>query len=180
MKNHHSKHGESSNYMGRNHHVSMAIFQKFQPCNRRGSPKETNTRGAMAFFLQDCVRQDPDHREWNEVNVFPSSTSVYIYLYLYLYICMYMYIRRHLYGLSEHMVHMHMLRYSYWFIMPFKASPVSIPIGRLYTSYSWLCIYIYILLQHHVNHVISPFLLDIHPFQTYANIIYFMYQCTPL
>jgi hypothetical protein len=120
------------------------LCKKFQPSNRRGSPKETNTRGAMAFFLQDCVRQDPDHREWNEVNVFPSLTSVYIYIYIYICICMYMYIRRHLYGLSEHMVHM--LRYSYWFIMPIISLLVGhIPhiVGYIYILYT-VCRYIYI------------------------------------
>ena len=89
-----------------------------------------------------------NHRTtWAEITMFPwlffRNSSPATSISISIYICMYMYIRRHLYGLSEHMVHMHMLRYSYWFIMPFKASPVSIPIGRLYTSYSWLCIYIY-------------------------------------
>ena len=174
MKNHHSKHGESSNYMGGNHHVSMAIFQKFQPSNMRGSPKETNTRGAaQPFLLQDCVRQDPDHREWNEVNVFPRliyiyisismsiSISISLSIYIYTYICMYMYIR-HLYGLSEHMVHM--LRYSYWFIMHIKASPVSSlkpPMGRSYTSYSWLCIYKYIYI-YYTQHADIPYIIYIY------------------
>ena len=90
MKNHHSKHGESSNYMGRNHHVSMAIFQKFQPSNRRGSPKGTNTRGAMAFFCRTAWGKTPiigNGMRWMFSHHQHQYISIYIYIYIYVCTC---------------------------------------------------------------------------------------------